>query len=430
MQVDQSLSHSVRNPIRQRLALGFAKLAIGRLLGFASKALSHGSACSLFHSTRNLVSRRSPLGLARLAYGCLLGLAAGCGENEPQSTDVELAPGPRAADVLSNGGAGFAEADGPRTFQFPADHAAHPAYRSEWWYLTYALKDAAGAEFGVQFTLFRRALFPGGDSADPWRNGQAYLAHFAVTDVQAARHRETERLARGHPALAGVREEGRQVVAWLEDWRLLMAADSAWTLNAAADGMAAALQMRPSKPVVLQGEAGLSAKGPGQASYYYSVPRLQTTGTVQIDGRHHKVSGLGWLDREWSTSALSPGQIGWAWFALMLNDGADLMAFQLRRQDSTRDPHDHGAWIDPKGNKRTLTPADFRLTPTHHWRDDQGAQWPTTWRLDLGEQRFTITASLNDQRMDTLFTYWEGLVKVTDAAGQDVGRGYMELTGY
>lgn len=390
---------------------------------------------SLAHFIRNLFSRRSLRGLARLAYGCLLGLAAGilaagCGENQPQGADAEQAPGPRAVDVLRDGGEGFAQADSPRAFQFPADHAAHPAYRSEWWYLTYALKDAAGAEFGVQFTLFRRALFAGGDGADPWRNGQAYLAHFAVTDLQAGQHRETERLARGHPALAGVRQEGRQVVAWLEDWRLLMASDGPWTLNASADGMAAALAMRPSKPAVLQGEAGLSAKGPGQASYYYSVPRLQTTGRVQIDGRRHEVSGLGWLDREWSTSALSPGQIGWAWFALMLNNGADLMAFQLRRQDGARDPYDQGAWIDPNGNKRTLTPADFRLTPTHHWRDDQGTQWPTIWRLDLGEQHFTITASLSDQRMDTLFTYWEGLVKVMDAAGQDVGRGYMELTGY
>ena len=185
------------------------------------------------------------------------------------------------------------------------------------------------------------------------------------------------------------------------------------------DGIAAALAMRPSKPVVPQGEAGLSAKGPGQASHYYSLPRLRTTGTVQIDGERHLVSGLGWLDREWSTSALSPGQIGWAWFALMLDNGDDIMAFQLRREDGARDPYDHGAWIDPTGSKRTLTPADFRLTPTHHWRDDQGTRWPTSWQLDLGERHFTITAALNDQRMDTLFTYWEGLVRVSDANGQD-----------
>ena len=376
-----------------------------------------------------------PAPLAQLANGCLLGLvaaalAAGCAEGRRQSADAAPVQGLRAANVLSEGGEGFAEANAPRTFDFPADHAAHPDYRSEWWYLTYALKNAAGAEFGVQFTLFRRALFAGGDNADPWRNGQAYLAHFAVTDVASALHRETERLARGHPALAGVRNEGRQVVAWLEDWRLQMAADGPWRLNAAGDGIAAALAMRPSKPVVLQGEAGLAAKGPGQASHYYSLPRLRTTGTVQIDGERHLVSGLGWLDREWSTSALSPGQIGWAWFALMLDNGDDIMAFQLRREDGARDPYDHGAWIDPTGNKRTLTPADFRLTPTHHWRDDQGTRWPTSWQLDLGERHLTITAALNDQRMDTLFTYWEGLVKVSDANGQDVGRGYMELTGY
>ena len=360
----------------------------------------------------------------------LAALVAGCGGGQPQGAGAEQTPGLRAANVLSEGGEGFAKADGPRAFQFPADHAAHPAYRSEWWYLTYALKDAAGAEFGVQFTLFRRALFADGDAAHPWRNGQGYLAHFAVTDVASSRHREAERLARGHPALAGVRQEGRQVMAWMEDWRLLMAADGPWRLHAADRGMAIALDMHPSKPVVLQGDAGLSAKGPGQASYYYSVPRLHTSGTLLIDGERHLVSGLGWLDREWSTSALSPGQIGWAWFALMLDRGDDIMAFQLRRQDGTRDPYDHGAWIGPNGSKRTLRPADFNLKPTRYWRDDQGVRWPTTWQLDLGGRQFSIQASLKDQRMDTLFTYWEGLVEVSDASGQDIGRGYMELTGY
>lgn len=389
-----------------------------RRLGPSAAIASRG-----VHALRHFTNRC----LSRLVAAALV---AGCGADQRQSADAASAPSLRAANVLSDGGEGFAEAAAPRAFAFPADHAAHPAYRSEWWYLTYALKNAAGAEFGVQFTLFRRALFADGEASDPWRNGQAYLAHFAVTDVASALHRETERLARGHPALAGVRREGRRVVAWLEDWRLLMAADGPWTLNAAGDGIAAALAMRPSKPPVLQGEAGLSAKGPGQASYYYSLPRLYTSGTVQINGQRHQVSGLGWLDREWSTSALSPGQVGWAWFALMLERGDDIMAFQLRRRDGTRDPYDHGAWTDPTGRTRTLTPADFNLTPIRHWRDDQGVQWPTAWQLQLGARQFTITASLNDQRMDTLFTYWEGLVKVSDANGRDLGRGYMELTGY
>ena len=373
---------------------------------------------------------------------------------------------------------GYAQASSPRPFRFPEDHGAHPAFRSEWWYLTFALEavdvqetpfermEGVGArcghpallrlpstlkphhnapawcagwphraptpgarEFGVQFTLFRRALFPGGDPADPWRNGQAYLAHLALTDVQAGTHRHAERLARGHPELAGVEVADGRATAWLEDWRLVMAPDG-WTLRAAADGMAVDLAMRPEKGFVPQGDGGLSAKGPDEASHYYSAPRLRTVGQVEIDGQRHRVAGWGWLDREWSTSALSPEQVGWDWFALMLDSGEDVMAFRLRRQDGARDPYDHGAWIDPNGAARFLSASDFRLTPIGHWQDEEGRRWPIRWRLAVGERRFEIAAALNDQRMDTLLTYWEGLVRVTDAQGRDAGRGYMELTGY
>ena len=354
----------------------------------------------------------------------------GCG-GEPVDGESGVGEGLQVGRMLGgdDDAQGYAQASSPRPFRFPEDHGAHPDFRSEWWYLTFALEAVGAREFGVQFTLFRRALFPGGEPADPWRNGQAYLAHFALTDVEAQTHRHAERMARGHPELAGVEVADGAVAAWLEDWRLVMAPDG-WTLRAAADGIAVDLAMRPEKGFVAQGDGGLSAKGPGEASHYYSAPRLRTGGHVKIDGERHPVAGWGWLDREWSTSALSPEQVGWDWFALMLDSGEDVMAFRLRRRDGARDPYDHGAWIDPNGAARFLSASDFRLTPIGHWQDEEGRTWPIRWRLAVGERRFEVAAALNDQRMDTLLTYWEGLVRVTDAQGRDAGRGYMELTGY
>ena len=369
------------------------------------------------------------------AFALVLSVAAcasmlGCGGG-PVEGDANLGEELRVGRMLSGDGdaEGFAEAVQPRPFRFPEDHGAHPTFRSEWWYLTFALEGAGGREFGVQFTLFRRALFAGGDPADPWRNGQAYLAHFALTDVEAGTHRHAERLARGHPELAGVEVADGRATAWLEGWRLVMAAEG-WTLRTTADGFAVDLAMRPEKGIVPQGDGGLSAKGPGEASHYYSAPRLRTEGHIEIDGERHPVTGWGWLDREWSTSALSPQQVGWDWFALMLDSGEDVMAFRLRRRDGARDPYDHGAWIDPAGTARHLAASDFKLTPIAHWQDEQGRRWPTRWQLAVGERQLEIAAALNDQRMDTLLTYWEGLVRVTDPQGRDVGRGYMELTGY
>ena len=375
--------------------------------------------------TERLARLRAPPRWLALA----LVLAAGaCGGPEPL-TD---APGLRVGDVLGSGpeGVKFARADAPRAFDFPADHGAHPDFRSEWWYLTLALDDGDGREFGVQFTVFRQALFPGGAADDPWRNGQAYLGHFAVTDVEAGRHREAERLSRGHPALAGARigDEGDFSV-WLEGWQLSGDGDL-WKLEAAAPDCATSLQLAPTRPVVLQGDAGLSAKGPGEASYYYSVPRLQASGSLRLDNATHAVRGLGWLDREWSTSVLGPHQVGWDWFALMLDNGEDIMAFRLRRDDGARDRYDHGVLVNASGRARHLGAGDFTLEPLDYWRDERGTQWPIRWTLAVGKRRWLIAAPVPDQRMDTLLTYWEGLVHVLDERGHRSGRGYMELTGY
>ncbi len=368
------------------------------------------------------------LGPARWAALALVLAAGACSRPGPGSD----APGLRVGDVLGSGseGAQFARADAPRLFSFPADHGAHPEFKSEWWYLTLALEDGHGREFGVQFTVFRQALYPGGPVDDPWRNGQAYLGHLAVTDVVAGLHREAERLSRGHPELAGARtgDEGGFSV-WLEGWQLAGDGDN-WKLEATADDFAVSLQLASTRPIVLQGDAGLSAKGPGQASYYYSVPRLQATGRLQIDENAYAVTGLGWLDREWSTSVLGAHQAGWDWFALMLDNGEDIMAFQLRRDDGERDPHDHGVLVDARGRARHLAPGDFSLQPLEYWRDERGTQWPIRWALAVGERRWLISAPVHDQRMDTLLTYWEGLVHVLDERGDRSGRGYMELTGY
>ena len=184
--------------------------------------------------------------------------------------------------------------------------------------------------------------------------------------------------------------------------------------------------------MVLQGEQGLSRKGPGQASYYYSMTRLQTSGTLRIGARTVEVEGQTWLDREWSSSILSRGQVGWDWFALQLDRGEEVMAFQLRRQDGARDPHNSGVHVNADGTYRLLPGEDFTLIPLQYWRDEHGVRWPIRWQLTLAvpPRSMLIQAAFPNQRMDTTPVYWEGLVYVLDADQQTIGRGYMELTGY
>jgi predicted secreted hydrolase len=329
---------------------------------------------------------------------------------------------------------GFARADGPRVFEFPRDHGPHPEYRSEWWYLTANLRAASGAEFGVQFTLFRQALRPQPAIGGPWDAQQIYLGHVAVTDVAGGVHLEAERLARAHPRLAGARAE--PFGAWIDGWSLAAPGPGldGLVLEARTPEFAVALRFDPIKPIVLQGEAGLSAKGPDQASYYYSIPRLAAEGEIVVGATTTAVTGAAWLDREWSTSVLSDAQVGWDWFALQFASGEDLMVFQMRRRDGTRDPYDQGMLVDQQGMGRHLAAQDFVLQPLRQWRDRDGVRWPVAWTLTLsdahGPRRLRIEAALDDQRMDTLLTYWEGLVRVFDESDRQVGTGYMELTGY
>jgi predicted secreted hydrolase len=195
-------------------------------------------------------------------------------------------------------------------------------------------------------------------------------------------------------------------------------------------GVAIELTIADGGRIVSQGEAGLSRKGEGNASYYYSMTRLPVRGTIQLDEANIAVQGLGWLDREWSTSVLGPAHEGWDWFALQLDDGTDVMVYRLRRHDGSRDPFDAGKLVYADGQDETLSSADFRLTPADYWTDPAGVAWPRRWQLSVAGRQLTITAAVDDQLMDTAVRYWEGLVHVADIDGRRLGQGYMELTGY
>ncbi|MFV2089070.1 MAG: lipocalin-like domain-containing protein [Pseudomonadales bacterium] len=330
---------------------------------------------------------------------------------------------------------GYATADKVRSFTFPLDHGSHPAYRSEWWYLTCILEDQAGREFGVQFTLFRQALSPGPPSTgNRWQSNQAFLGHFAVTDVAAGTHQVAERAARGHPRLAGVVADPFEL--WLEDWRIDSMGDQ-WRLSLGSMGQRSGsmaqqldLTLDMSGSIVLQGDSGLSHKGPLQASYYYSMPGIPVSGQLNVNGAVHVVSGSGWLDREWSTSVLGDGQTGWDWFALQLNDGSEVLVFQLRQRDGTRDPYDQGVRLMANGERLDLTTDDFSMTPLRYWTGPRGIKWPVAWQIQLLEDTWRVEAAVDDQLMNTAVVYWEGLVNVYDSSDIRIGQGYLELTGY
>ncbi|WP_456425109.1 lipocalin-like domain-containing protein [Rhodocaloribacter sp.] len=369
----------------------------------------------------------------------LIALAAGAlwlGEGEEAQVRVSVA----VAEAMASDTAGYARADAVRPFRFPDDHGPHPDFKNEWWYFTGNLATETGRRFGYELTIFRFALAPpraAEPRASAWGTRQLYMAHFALTDVEGGRFHPFERFSRGAAGLAGARAEPFRV--WLEDWTIEAAPDGmpAMRLRAGAGGAAIDLTVRPAKPLVLQGDRGLDRKGdePGNASYYYSMTRLETEGTVVVDGAAHAVEGLSWMDREWSTSALGEDQVGWDWFALQLDDGRDLMYYRIRTRDGGAGPHSDGVLVGVDGRVRKLPREAVTLDVRAHWRSPHGdAVYPSRWRLRVPSERLDLdlTPLLDDQEIDGAVRYWEGAVRVTGTAdGRPVsGHGYVEMTGY
>lgn len=374
------------------------------------------------------------------ATASLLTLAVGCGDtNGASEPRLSLAETLAGADT-----AGYERALTPRDFVFPADHGPHVGFRTEWWYvtgnLTSTTQSGEGRDFGFQLTIFRSALSPRSPEAQSeWATNQAYMAHFTVTDVASGRFHAFERFARGAMGLAGATGEPLRV--WLEDWTIEGASPQAFPLRlrAAQDGVALDLTLEAGKPAVLQGDGGLSQKGPepGNASYYYSHTRMPTAGSLVLDGDTLSVSGVAWLDREWSTSALSKGQVGWDWLALQLDDGWDLMAYRLRRADGSTDAWSDATLVDPNGVASRLTwRSGISIESTGTWTSpSDGAVYPSGWRVTVPQRGWDLAVEprIPDQELDLAFRYWEGAVSVrgTGEGGADAtGRGYVELTGY
>jgi len=362
--------------------------------------------------------------LAIILLSALL-LTGGCG---PAGTSEQAS----GLAVLAKGEDSYAQARPGQALVFPRDHGAHPGYRIEWWYLTANLHDAEGKSYGAQWTLFRLAVQAPG-AQDNSQNNQVFMAHMAITAPTG--HVSFQRYARGgdaaEPSRAGVTAE--PFAAWLDDWELSSIGEDWLPLEVRArqDDNAMHLQLRATAPLVLQGDAGFSAKhADGGGSYYYSQPFLKASGELTIAGEVIPVEGEAWLDREWSSQFLQPDQSGWDWFSLHLDSGEKLMLFQVRGKPGVEN-YLQGNLMAPDGRSPPLDPGKIQLEPVQTTRV-AGRDLPLHWRVSLPEvgRQFDIQATIEDQWMDVDFPYWEGTVTVSGNGPGNRGKGYMELTGY
>ena len=335
--------------------------------------------------------------------------------------------------------------------QFPTDFGAHPASRTEWWYVTGMLQTVA-LRWGFQMTFFRAATGVGAataasaGSAPPtsrFEPAQLLFAHAALTDFAQRRLRHDQRIARSGFGIAQAQVGDTGVT--LRDWHMKRAPQpgdahsSRYTAEVASEsaGFRLALQLDATQPVLLQGDAGLSRKGPlaPQTSRYYSEPQLDVHGMLTLDGHAIAVQGRAWLDHEWSDAYLASNAVGWDWIGMNLDDGSALMAFRIRRADGSGLYAGGGFRRAGSAGVRNFGPGEVRFTPGRVWASPSSrARYPVQWTVDTPAGLFSVNALLDNQELDSSAStgaiYWEGLSELLDASGRRVGFGYLEMTGY
>jgi len=331
-------------------------------------------------------------------------------------------------------------AEAPATpLRFPRDFGAHPESRSEWWYVTGALAAGERSAIGFQITFFRVPTSLRGAEASRFAAHQLLFAHAAVSDLAQAKLRHDQRIARAGFGIAEASVDDTAVA--IGDWRLdrSVAGDaSRYRAHASGDaaGFAFDLVLDATEPLLLQGDAGTSRKGPRreQFSRYYSEPQLAARGSVSLDGRTVAVEGRAWLDHEWSDAYLDPAASGWDWIGMNLDDGGALMAFRIRRPDGST-LWSGGSHRARGGAARDFADGEVVFTPKRTWTSAAtGTRYPVEWQLATPVGAFTVRALQDDQELDSRAStgtiYWEGLSLLLDREGQRVGRGYLEMTGY
>ncbi len=325
-------------------------------------------------------------------------------------------------------------------YSFPRDFYSHDDFRIEWWYYTGHLEDDTGRSFGYQLTFFRVALDEKSkvNNSSQWKIDHIYFAHMTLSDISNNKFYFFERINRAGLGQAGAASD--QLKVWNEDWSL-SSSGQAHHLKAQEREVKFDLKLTPSKPLVIHGKDGISQKGEASAnaSHYFTFTRMRTEGKVTLKDKTYRVTGISWMDHEFSSNQLSDGQIGWDWFSVQLDNNTELMIYQIRKRNGAIEQNSSGTWVDTNARSMHLILSDYSIQSDRQWISERsGTSYPARWTLEVPKHgiRLEVAPEMENQELYNLrsiaTSYWEGSVKVSGTVnGESVkGKGYVELVGY
>jgi predicted secreted hydrolase len=345
------------------------------------------------------------------------------------AVSVSLGAGSTAAGAAAPS---YAPVTADQPLVFPADYGSHPQFRTEWWYVTGWLTTEHGESLGFQITFFRTKPDIDENNPSAFAPHQLLVAHCAISDPKRGRLWQDQRIRRAGLGLAEAAAGDTHV--WIDNWSIERDA-TVYSAKIDAEDFAFDLRFLETQPVLLNGESGVSRKGPSPkaASYYYSLPHLRVAGAVTRQGSADRVTGEAWLDHEWSSEYLDDQAVGWDWIGIDFDDGAALMAFRIRGSQGEQ-RWAGGTLRGGDGHVQTLQPADIEFRAGRRWVSPRtGISYPVQWSVRAGTKEIDLEPLLDDQENDTRLStgaiYWEGAVRAYEQH-RLAGRGYLELTGY
>ena len=305
--------------------------------------------------------------------------------------------------------------------QFPRDEGAHFT-DLEWWYFNGHLATGDGKEFSYHFVTFQSVLLGGLTTR---------LAQLSWADHANGLHLTHEEA--DLPVPEPLQGEFDLPIA---GWRMSGDGET-YQLSFGVGDYSVELEGVSQRPAVLHDGNGLVDLGIAGKTYYYSRTRLETSGTVTVDGVSRDVTGLSWMDHQWGD--FTTLGIGWDWLSLNLDDGSDLTISVVWEQDGNKPINSYGTYVPADSAPVHLPGSDISLESSGTWASSAtGAVYPIDWtlRVDSLDMDLSLTPAMEHAEFALSgfipIVYWEGSVSATGTmrGAPAGGRGFVEMVGY
>jgi predicted secreted hydrolase len=314
------------------------------------------------------------------------------------------------------------KAESFKPVDFSKDQGNHMSKLTEWWYYNGHLKTDDGKEFGYEFCLFRGSPI-------------VYFAHVGITDVSGNKFSYIREFY--PPTKVKLKKETADI-NYANDQVIQQIGDFSYRIKGKTNNQSFDLKMtlENKKPLMINGN-GLIDMPEGIDSYYYSLTRLKTEGSISEGSKVSNVKGTSWMDHQWGNFYVL--RTGWDWFSFQMDDGTDYNLFSFRsRKDQTLKQFVNVTDAQSKAS----VGSKMNLKRLSWWNSFNTSDlYVNKWEVSLPErnEKFIVQAQVDNQEVyptkpyDIAPTYWEGTCNITKIMpdGKEIkGMGYIEHFPY